>query len=59
MNFKKKYPAIGDKDFTSTIGIETSGMEDSKKEETPIKIDDDNQTDTKEKPVKIVAKSDN
>ena len=59
LNFKKKYPAIGDKDFTSTIGIETSGMEDSKKEETPIKIDDDNQADTKEKPVKIVAKSDN
>ena len=58
-NFKRKYPAIGEKDFTSTIGIETSGIEESKKEEPPIKIDDDSQTQIKEKPVKIITKTDN
>ena len=58
LNYRRKYPAIGDKDFASTIGIETTTSED-KKEDTPIKIDEDNQTDVKEKPVKIISKSDN
>ena len=58
-NFKRKYPAIGEKDFTSTIGIETSGMEETKKEEAPIKIDEDSQNEIKEKPVKIITKTDN
>ena len=59
LNFKRKYPAIGEREFSSTIGIETTGNEDSKKEETPIKIDEENQPETKEKPVKIVSKTDN
>jgi len=55
-NFKSKYPAIGDKDFTSTIGIENTGFEEGKKDEgTTIKIDEDIKT-SKEKPVKIVEK---
>ena len=58
-NYKRKFPAIGDKDFTSTIGIETSGMEESKKEEPPIKIDEDSQPEMKIKPVKIITKTDN
>ena len=58
-NFKRKYPTISDKVFSSTIGIESTGNEDIKKEETPIKIDEDNQSEIKEKPVKIVTKADN
>ena len=58
-NFRSKYPAIGDKDFTSTIGIESSGMEETKKEEAPIKIDEDTQSKIKEKPVKIIIKNEN
>ena len=57
--YRRKFPAIGDKDFTSTIGIETSGMEESKKEEPPIKIDEDSQPEMKIKPVKIITKTDN
>ena len=58
LNYKRKYPAIGEKEFSSTIGIETVG-EETKKEEPPIKIDEDSQPEGKEKPVKIVTKNDN
>ena len=59
LNFKKKYPAIGEKDFSSTIGIEKTGNEDTKNEETSIKIDEEeSQSKAKEKPVKIVSKND-
>ena len=57
LNFRRKYPAIGDREFSSTIGIET-GNDEPKKEETPIKIDEDSQPSAKEKPVKIVTKTD-
>ena len=57
-NFKRKYPVIGEKDFTSTIDIVKTGNEDNKNEETTVKIDDDeNNTKIKEKPVKIVSKA--
>ena len=55
LNFKRKYPVIGDRDFSSTIGIETSGAEETKKEEPSVKVDEDKQPKTKEKPVKIVS----
>ena len=58
LNFRRKYPAIGERDFSSTIGIET-GNDEPKKEEPPIKIDEDSQPEAKEKPVKIVTKADN
>jgi solute carrier family 50 protein (sugar transporter) len=58
LNFKRKYPIIGERDISSTIGIETSGIEESKKEEPSVKIDDDKPAKTKEKPVKIVSKTD-
>jgi uncharacterized protein with PQ loop repeat len=53
INYKKKYPALGEKEFSSTIGIETTGNEETKKEETKI---DDEPSQAKEKPVKIVSK---
>ena len=56
LHYKRKYPGIGEREFSSTIGIETSGNEESKKEETPIKIDEDNQPKGKDKPVKIISK---
>ena len=52
-SYKRKYPAIGEREFSSTIGIETTGNESSVKEETSIKIDEESQVN-KEKPVKIV-----
>lgn len=59
LNFKRKYPTIGEREFSSTIGIETTGNDDTKKEEAPIKIDEESQPNAKEKPVKIVSKTDN
>ena len=56
-NYKKKYPAIGEKEFSSTIGIESTGNDDKK--ETEIKIDEDKEDKTKEKPVKIANKLEN
>ena len=51
--FKRKYPTIGEREKeTSTIDIENSGL-DNTKEDSVIKGDDEN--NTKEKPVKIVA----
>ena len=56
LNFKRKYPAIGEREFSSTIDIETTGNEEPKKEETTIKIDEESQSQVKEKPVKIASK---
>ena len=55
LNYKRKYPIISEKEFSSTIGIESSGIEESKNEETSIKIDEEEtQKNVKEQPVKIV-----
>ena len=55
-NYKNKFPNFGDKD-NSTIGIESTVTEDGKKDEpTTIKIDEDNQSYEKVRPVKIVSK---
>jgi len=55
--YKKKYSSsFGEKSFISTIGIETTGNEDSKTVEPTIKINEDIQNNIKEKPVKIVNK---
>ena len=56
--FKSKYPTIGERDRdTSTIDIDNTV--DEKKETNNIKDDEENQTDVKEKPVKISSKFDN
>ena len=56
--FKRKYPTIGERDRdTSTIDIDNTV--DEKKETNNIKYDEENQTDVKEKPVKISSKFDN
>ena len=58
MNYRRKYPAIGERDFSSTIGIETSTNEDlPKKEDSPIKMEEVGETSGKEKPVKIITKN--
>ena len=51
LTYKRKYPGIGEREFTSTIGIETTGFEEDKKEEN-------NQSNTNERPVRIIRKSD-
>ncbi len=56
--YKIKYPSIGEKDFSATIGVESDPNEENKKEENEIKIEEDNQSGTQEKPVKIVSKVD-
>ena len=56
-NYKRKYPVIGERDFSSTIGIETSTTEEPKKEENPIKMEEVVETSGKEKPVKIITKN--
>ena len=53
--YKKKFPLIVDKNSISTIGIESAGNEESKKEETTIKIDEDDK-EIKAKKVKIINK---
>ena len=53
INLSRKFPAIGQREFSSTIGIETTSSDEGKKEETPIKIDEDTEAKGKEKPVKI------
>ena len=53
INFSRKYPPPGKAEFSSTIGIETTPNDEIKKEETPIKIDEENDVKRKEKPVKI------
>ena len=59
LNYKRRYPTIGEKDFTSTIGIENTFNDEGKKEDTTIKGDEDAQVNSKDKPVKIVEKIDN
>ena len=56
INLSRKYPAIGQKEFSSTIGIETTTNEEIKNVEGQIKIDED-MDDKKEKPVKIINKN--
>ena len=58
LNFKKKYPTIGERDFSSTIGIETTENEESKKEENVNNNFAEENQKTKVKPVKIVSKTD-
>ena len=53
INFSRKYPPPGKAEFSSTIGIETTPNDEIKKEETPIKIDEESDVIGKEKPVKI------
>lgn len=50
-NYKKKYPSIG---YSSTTIIDTSLNEENKNEGIEIKIDDDNLSETKDRPVKII-----
>ena len=58
LNYKRKYPAIGEREFSSTIGIETTSNEEpSKKEETTLKMDEDTEAKGTEKPVKIITKN--
>ena len=59
LNYKRRYPTIGEKDFTSTIGIENTYNDEVKKEDITIKGDEDVQNNSKDKPVKIVEKIDN
>ena len=56
INLSRKYPAIGQREFSSTIGIETTTNEEIKNVESQIKIDED-MDDKKEKPVKIINKN--
>ena len=54
LNYRRKYPIINGKDFSSTIGIEN---EDNKKEDkVKEEINEDNDDQLKERPVKIVEK---
>ena len=57
-HYKRKYPTISEKAFSSTIGIESTSTDNVPKEESPIQIDENNQKG-KEKPVKIISKLDN
>ena len=57
INLSRKYPAIGQREFSSTIGIESTGSEETKKEESQIKIDEESVDKMKVKPVKITNKN--
>ena len=54
-NNQKRYITISEKNFTSTIGIETKGNEIENKE-TTVKDEEYLQINSKEKPIKIVEK---
>ena len=56
INLSRKYPAIGQREFSSTIGIETTSNEEIKNVESQIKMDEDTEN-KKEKPVKIINKN--
>ena len=56
LKYKRKYPGIGERESSSTIGIETNEKEKEKNEEYINKDDEDVPTTEKEKPVKIVSK---
>ena len=55
LNYRRKFPTLEERQISSTIGIETSGNEETKNGEFEIKIDEDSQPKGKEKPVKIVT----
>ena len=55
LNFKKKYPRIGDKDTNSNVVFDSMGNEDNKKGDISIN-EDETQSNLKEKPVKIISK---
>ena len=55
--YKRKFPSIGERESSSTIGIETNENEKIKKEEETYKDDED--SPSTEKPIKIVSKIDN
>ena len=55
LNFKKKYPRIGDKDTNSNVVFDSMGNEENKKGDISIN-EDETQSHLKEKPVKIFAK---
>ena len=59
INYEKKYPIIEEKDYSIGIKRTTNEENENKKEETEIKIEEEIQSDSKEKPVKIVSKVDN
>ena len=52
-----KYPAIGKKEFSSTIGIESTSNEEDKKEDVQIKVNETTEVEIQEKPVKILTKN--
>ena len=57
LNFRRKYPIISDKDFSSIIGIDNISNEEIKKGDTKLKkVNEDNESGLKERPVKIVEK---
>ena len=55
LNFKKKYPRIGEKDTNSNVVFDMVGNDENKKGDIPIN-DDEVQSNLKEKPVKIIEK---
>ena len=55
VNYKRKYPVINEKIYSSTIGIESTGKEEPKIKENSVKIDEN--LPGKEKPVKIITKT--
>ena len=55
--YKKRYTTIGEKESSSTIGIESN--ENNKKGDMEIKIEDESQSKMEAKPVKIISKMDN
>ena len=57
-NYKKKYLGIGERDSTSTIGIESTESDKDKKEDTTIKGTEE-QNDIEAKPVIIAEKNEN
>ena len=58
LNYKRKYPGIGEREFSSTIGIETTANEEASKKEDSSSIKMEEVDDkVKEKPVKIITKN--
>ena len=55
INFRKKYPRIGDKDTNSNVVFDSVGNEEIKKGDIPVN-EDEIQSNLKEKPVKIIEK---
>lgn len=58
LKYKRKYPGIGEKECSSTIGIETN-ENDKKEDDNTIKDDEDAPAKIKEKPVRIASNIDN